>query len=185
MIKIMEEKIEEFDKKLEKYEDYNILMAKVIRYIIEGIWAVFMMIPIQEYDKEMIVIFLFGGFLSFFAVFMYLNVYINVRESENTTSIYKKLSYIPIDKKAIFCVRFRYLYHYCKVKLIVFWIFQIGITLITLKTISIWNILYPLLWVGITNVLMGIFIICPFFPGRKFFIWVFTDPFSLLKKSAK
>lgn len=158
----MEKKIEEFDKKLEKYEDYNILMAKVVRYLIEGSWSVFIMIPIQEYDSGMNTMFIFGGLLSSLAVFIYLNVYINVKESEDTISIYKKLRYIPVSREAIFHVRLRYLYHYCKIKVVIFLILQIGITLIALKTISIWNLLYPLIWVGVTNFLAGILFIYPF-----------------------
>lgn len=158
----MEEKVKDFDRKLEKYEDFNILMGKVCRFLFEGIWSIILMIPIQEYDRKMRVVIFMGLMFSFWSIFLYLNVYIYARETTGQAMpMYRKLRYFPVSLKEVFLVRFHYLWRYCKIKLTVYLLLQAGVAFLMLRTLSVWNVLYPLLWVMIGNFLPGVFMIFP------------------------
>lgn len=158
----MEEKIKAFDKMLEQYEYYNVVINRAVRYILEVIWGIWMMIPIQEFDRvDLISIIIMGAGLSAFATILYLHVYTDVRESVNISSVYKKLAYIPVSALSIFRVRFGYLWRYCRIKLAAGLILQAGIALAVLHTLSFWNVLYPLLIIFISTFLMGLIQIYP------------------------
>lgn len=156
----MKEKIKNFDKKREQYEDYNIVITKFIRYLIEIIWAPMLMIPVQEFGKDWKILFFCGWPLSFTAIAIFLSNYMNILQGgRETVSIYTVLKYTPVDMREVFYVRLGYLYHYCKKKLLLYLLFQVTASLIIVKTLSIWNILLPIFWVGIASFLPGFMII--------------------------
>lgn len=158
----MEEKVKNFDKKLEEYENYTILMAKFVTYILEGIGIVIVMIPIQTIDRDSNVLPLTLLYLSAMAVSIRFHAYIDITDDAATMSIYKKLRYLPISPKTIFHVRFQSLLcPYCKKKLIVSLFAQIIITLIALHRISIWNFLYPVFLVALASFLPGLLRLYP------------------------
>ena len=180
----MEEKIKHFDEKLETYEDYNIVIGKFVRYLLEGITGcIVMFIPIQEFDRDMRSILLSAAMLSFFAISSYFGVYSSIQEKGTVENMYKKLRYFPVDVKSLFLVRLKMLYRYCKIKLIIFLVIQSVMTLLLLHTYSVWNVLYPVIWVTVTTFLAGLLFIYPFGRkglGRELFLELFDAIISLL-----
>lgn len=166
----MEEKVKNFDRLLEKYEDYNFVIAKFIKYLLEGILIWMMLVPVQEIDRELRSVCFLGGSLSAVAVSIYLANYITVKEGEKTSDVYQKLKYIPVSAEDIFCRRFGYLFHYCKVKLVICLGMQIFMALLLCHSLSIWNVLYPVFWVAAVTFLPGLFVI---FPWKRGFVQVF------------
>lgn len=170
----IEEKVKKFDRLLETYEDYNFVIAKFIKYLLEGIWIWMMLVPVQEMDHELWPVCFLGGILSAVAVSIYFANYITVKEGAKTSDIYQKLKYIPVGAEDIFCQRMDYLLHYCKVKLIICLCMQIFMGLLLRHSLSIWNILYPVFWVAAVTFLPGLFVIFPWKRGvvQIFLYWV-------------
>ncbi|MFA9379176.1 MAG: hypothetical protein ACERKZ_20875 [Lachnotalea sp.] len=46
------EQVEKYDELIKEFEDYQILMYKVVRYLIVGIGCIFMVIPVQDMKED-------------------------------------------------------------------------------------------------------------------------------------
>lgn len=180
----MIEKIKNFDKKLEQYERNNIIMAKIVRYLVGILWIPILLIPIQEFDKEFRMIFLFGYSLSVAEIALLLSYYMNIpQQGKETVSVYEILNYTPVDLQTIFYVRLGYLSQYCKKKVCLYLLLQVSASFLILKTISIWNFLFPIFWVLIASFLPGFFMI--YFKkgiGSKLSIFILFDQYFFKKR---
>lgn len=153
--------MEEFDKKIIEQEEFNIVLGKFLRYIIEFICFLLATIPIQELYQEGFFhrSVMFSGMFLFLCPYFYLQPYIQIREQGKVVSIYKKLKYMPISSKDIFLSRWKYLMRYARKMGSVLLVCQLIGAFVSYKEISIWNIIYPIFVTGITVVFSGFFVI--------------------------
>jgi hypothetical protein len=165
----VEEKVKDFDKKRKKYEDYDVVVRRFVVWILEGSMGIMAMIPVQEVVGDFRNVWIALAVLSGVSVSLYLDAYMTVVEKGKQVSVYQKLRYVPVSVWDVFRVRLGYLRGFCEKKLVVYLVGQVAVTLIALRTISAWNVFYPVLWVGITSFLPGFLRIYPWKSGRRLF----------------
>ncbi len=141
--------IEALDCKLMKYEYNNIVLIKAARYFFEALLYVLFAMPLQEIKKEDRQMVIIISLFLLIAVSLYLQPYLLIKEEGKTVSIYKKLSYLPVSNSDISKVRCKYLFKYLqKIGLCILCI-QVIASIVFERQLLVYNILYPLIMVGI------------------------------------
>ena len=132
------EQVKNFDKKLEKIENYEFVMSKFVMYLSLIPGCFWMIVPFEEKET-----FLWMTSYNVFAIgiYCYLRPYLYIGKEK--TSVFHVLNWMPIEINEIYKVRRQYLDGVIlKISIVSFIFQQIGAVLA--HSWGIWNIIYPL-----------------------------------------
>lgn len=151
------EQVEKFDKRYKKQEDYNFLLFSVGKYIFLAIGLMLMLLPEAKSDKGMgfIITSLLG-----WSMICHIRPYMVVVEDGKQTTIYKKLKWMPVNKKDIQKVRGKYLGNYIRKLFAVALLEQIVVSVLA-GCFSIFTLLYAISIVAAVTVIGILCIVLP------------------------
>lgn len=132
------EKVKEFDKMLEKINDYDFVMIKFVVYICVTLGCLLMIMPFDEMNSLLCV----GPYLlCSIGVYFYLSLYLYIGKEKK--SVFSVLKWMPVEENEIYKVRREYLDRFVlKIAVVIFVLQQISAVID--HSFNIWNILYPL-----------------------------------------
>lgn len=131
---------------------------RILTCIFAGIMEMGMFFPIDigiEKNKESMFFPLMMGVLSSVAVFCVISPYVVQREEGEGISIYKKLSYVPVEKRQIRKGLMQKLFRYIGISMGFAVVQQVGMTLIVCPQFVWQNLLYAVLVAGGLPVVVG------------------------------
>lgn len=127
--------------------------------------AMILWLPFGGENMSTILVCMIGIFA--WPVWIYLSGYLYVNENGKMRSIYEKLKYIPVDTKVIRRVHMGYLLRFLKAPLLVAIIAQLAGAWLCNHEITIVNILYPVVVMGVFPLFIGWADICYPRTGRR------------------
>lgn len=146
--------IREFDRKLRKYASNGMEPVQALAkgaYVV--LIAMILWIPFDMEDLSMIVACALGA--NIWPTWIFLSGYLYVNENGKMQSIYEKLKYMPVDVRMIRHVRMEYLVQFLKVPFLTAVVAQLIGAWFCNHRITIANILYPVIVMGIYPMLVG------------------------------
>lgn len=144
----------EFDQKLQKYASNGMEPVQALAkgaYVV--LIAMILWIPFDMEDLSMIVACVLGA--NIWPTWIFLLRYLHVNENGKMQSIYEKLKYMPVDVRMIRHVRMEYLVQFLKVPFLTAVVAQLIGAWFCNHRITIANILYPVIVMGIYPMLIG------------------------------
>jgi len=148
--------VEAFDCKLLNYEYNNIVLIKAVRYFFEAFLYLLFAMPLQELKKEDRQIVILISIFLLIVVSFYLQPYLLIKEAGKTVTINKKLSYLPVSHFDISKVRCKYLFKYIRKLGLCFLCIQVIASIVFERQLLVYNILYPLIMVGVFAGISGL-----------------------------
>lgn len=146
--------IRQFDHEIISY-DSNGFPPSWGRRFWRGIIILIAAIPVQSLYGEPALQFM-ATFWIIYATILYLMRYTYIRENGKQISFYQKMKYLPVSERQIKLVRVMYLYDFWKTTFILAAAAQLGSVLLIYQKISIENILFILLLLGVMPWLGGL-----------------------------
>ena len=149
-------KISRFDEEIRKNED-SLTSGMVAFWLYVVLEMIFFLIPIGGEEDGVETIYFLGIIYSVGSTMFYIRRYLYVVEDRKNIPIWKKCRYFPLSKKEFLKSRFQYLSRLlwkCAVAAV---ITQCAITLLAYGKITVWNLLYPIIFAGILPFLFASF----------------------------
>lgn len=135
--------MEEYDNVFQKLNEYNVLMSKIVTWIMLAIAGMLTLFPYQVIENESKVMAFFAFNFMNVTVLMYMNAYTNVVEKGKTISVFQKLKYMPIDPKVVFQSRRKLLLRFLGKMTAIFQLLQLLSAIVFCHEVIVMNF-YPL-----------------------------------------
>lgn len=137
------EQVKNFDKMLEKIENYDFVMSKFVMYLCLSLGCFWMIVPLEEKDTFL---WMTSYYIFSIGIYCYLKPYLHIGKEK--TPVFYVLSWMPVEANEIYKVRQEYLSRMIlKITVVSFSLQQVGAVLN--HSWGIWNIVYPLVIAGL------------------------------------
>lgn len=148
------ELILEFDQKLCKCKSNGM---EPVEALAKGVYivliAMVMWIPFDMEELSTIALCVLG--VNIWPTWIYMSRYLHVNENGKLRSIYEKLRYMPVDERIVRRTRMEYLVKFLKLPLITALAMQVIGAMLCNHGITIANIIYPIVVMGVYPALIG------------------------------